>query len=110
MAKRPKYHFLTMERNSLGCSFVALPGQTFGQLPVPSGITVQDIGKQTLLRRARRRGAPGEIYFTTTLQQATHCLKARDIYPLKGNDNVLFQDAESEYQRYLENLNNQSHQ
>lgn len=105
MAKRPKYHFLTIEKDAIGRCLVALPGQTFGQLPVPSGITVQDIGKQTLLRRARRMGTPGEIYFTTTLRQAPNCLKARDIYPLKGNDNVLFQDAESEYQRYLETLN-----
>ena len=110
MAKRPKYHFLTVERKSIGRCLVALPGQTFGLLPVPSGIMVQDIGKQTLLKRARRKAEPGDIYFTTTLQQATHCLKARDIYQLKGNDNILFQDAESEYQRYLENLNNHSHQ
>ena len=83
---------------------VALPGQTFGRNPVPERIMVQDIGSATVIGRARRKGKPGDVFFTTTLQEAPHSLKARDIYLLDADNGVLLSDAPEEFNRYVKSL------
>ena len=106
MSKRPKYHFLTIIRRSGGgTSVVALPGQTFGRKSVPERILVKEIGGGTAVARCRRNGKPGDVFFTTTLQNGGSCLKLRDIHPLSVADtDVLYSDAADAYQDYLRSL------
>lgn len=97
--KRPKYHYLTIIRDNVGKTIVALPGQSFGTLKVPTGIRVKDKGKANIVNKARQNGNPGDIFFTTTLTRGQHELIASDIYPLEGNDNILFADAQEHYEK-----------
>ncbi len=97
---RPKYHFLTItQRNGGGTTVTALPGQTFGRNSVPTQILVKDARDSKVISKARAKGSVGEIFYTTTLVMKGRCLEARDIYPLKGNDNVLYHDAQEWYDK-----------
>lgn len=104
MAKRPKYHFLTVIETRSGTCMVALPGQSFGRNSVPERIMVQDIGESTIISRARKKASPGEIFFTTSLQLSTHSLKARDIYPLNADNGITLSDAPAEFDKYIKSL------
>lgn len=109
MSTRPKYHFLTVVSHSVGKSFVALPGQSFGRKPVPAGILVKDKKKSSVLAKARKDATEGEIYFTTTLREAASgCLVAEDICPLRSPSSVFHSDAEECYNAYLESLKQNS--
>lgn len=104
--KRPKYHFLTVETDRNGRKYVVtLPGQTFGQIPVPGGCLVKDRAKGTSVARMRKASAPGDILFTTTLRGNIRALTAADIYPLHGHGNVLLNDADEAYAAYLQSIN-----
>lgn len=103
--KRPKYHFLRCEQTSRGKSLVTLPGQTFGQIPVPGGVLVKDSRGSTGVSRARRKAAPGEIWFTTTLNGRSLSLTAKDMHRLDTNEDVTFADVNDRYREYLESRN-----
>ena len=110
-AKKPKYHFLKLNQASFGKYWSALPGQTFGKTPVPAeNILVKDGWKSTALTRMKKKASIGEIYFTTTLKQEQHCMSAKDIYPLYGHGNVLYADAEEEYNKLIKLKKNGIHQ
>ena len=95
----PKYHFLTICERANGRSLVTLPGQTFGRNPVPEHVLVKDVKGSTVLTRTKRKGRTGEVFFTTSLTAKLGYCTAKDIHPLEGNDNVLYQDACDEYER-----------
>ena len=97
MAKRHKYHFLAIEQNGRGRSIVTLPGQMIGRKPLVPHILVRDIGSSTVLSRLKARCNTGDILFTTTLREVSNCYAARDAYPLKNNAELLYQDAQEEY-------------
>ena len=97
----PKYHFLTIIEHSRGKSVVTLPGQVLGRSPVTPGILVQDERGGTAVARARRKASPGDILFTTTLRRRSADYAAKDIHPLSGHGNVLFSDADEQYEAYL---------
>lgn len=103
--KRPKYHFLRCETNCRGKSIVTLPGQTFGQIPVPGGVLVKDSRGSTEVSRARRKAAIGDVFFTTTLGGRSLSLTAKDIHPLEANEDVTFADVHDRYREYLDNQN-----
>lgn len=103
MAKRPKYHFLTIVQSTpRGRSVVTLPGQTFGQIPVPGNVLVKDSRGSTAVSRTRKGGTTGAIYFTTTLRMRGLTPVASDVLPLIGHGNVIYADAEDRYAEYLE--------
>ena len=106
MSKRPKYHFLTiLVRTDGKTSVTALPDQTFGRNPVPERILVKDAAGSTAVTRARKKGKPGDIFFTTTLKDLGGCLQAKDIFPLEeGDTNIIFSDVRDLYQQYLRSL------
>lgn len=92
--KRQKYHFIVLRRFSSGLSFIALPGQRFGTVPVPAEANVIDAKSSTALTRARRKGHEGDVFFTTTLRQGTNSLVAADARPLSDADrDVTLSDA-----------------
>ena len=101
---RPKYHFLTVTERKTGKSIVTLPGQTFGRNPVPDGYLVKDAKGLTQVTNQRKKARPGDVFFTTTLEKKSGFCTVKDIYPLKGNANVLFSDAEDRYEKYKKNV------
>lgn len=103
---RPKYHFLTIINRTDGKkSIVALPHQTFGRKAVPERMLVKDAGKATIVAKARTKGSPGDVFFTTTLSEANGCLKAKDIHMLNESEkDIMFSDARDCFDRYLHSL------
>lgn len=99
--KKPKYHFLTIIRRANGKFIMALPGQTFGLHPVPSGVMVKDKKSPGPVARARTKGEEGDVFFTTTLKKSTHNLVAEDIYPLNGQDDIMFSDVHEAYEKFI---------
>lgn len=100
--KRPKYHFIALFPNGGGTSLMALPGQTFGNTPVPTDILIRDRKGSGPLVRMKKSASSDAVYFTTTLRPGGHCLLADDILPVHGHGNVLYPDAENEYESYLQ--------
>lgn len=99
--KRPKYHFLVTVQNGNGKSIVTLPGQTFGQTPVPEMILVKDEKGSHAVSLARRKSGEGELFFTTTLRRRpSGVLLAADIHPLCNNEDIMYSDVMEEYQKY----------
>lgn len=107
--KRPKYHFLMLVESQRGRSLVTLPGQTFGQIPVPDGTLVKDEKKANRLARAKKSGTPGQVFFTTTLRRTSTALWASDILPVENHGDLLCQDVAEAYSAYLSTLQTESH-
>lgn len=103
MPKRTPYHFLTiiLDRNGKK-HLVALPGQKIGREDLTPNIIVKDIGKSHIMENTRKKGNPGDIFFTTTLRRARNCYAAREATPLNDNENIFHQDAILAYQKLQE--------
>lgn len=100
--KRPKYHFLRCGQNGRGKSIFTLPGQTFGQIPVPSGILVKDVRGNSAVARARKTASIGDIFFTTTLKHERYKLTVKDIHALDRQVDAVFSDVFDLYEKYKE--------
>lgn len=97
--KRPKFHFLTVIQNGSGRSLVPLPGQTFGRTGVMSGVLVKDVKGKTIVARARKSCAVGDILYTTTLGFTTNSYIARDLYRLDDTSNIFIAEAREQYEK-----------
>lgn len=99
--KRPKYHFFVAAANGNGKSLLSLPGQTFGQIPVPANVLVKDMKGSTAVASARRKSSLGDIWFTTTLKRNGLSLVAKDMHSLRGCTDVFLADAAQEYENLV---------
>lgn len=99
MAKN-KYHFLVIDESASGRSIITLPGQVLGRKPVIPRVLVKDIKGRTDIKRAKKTGRVGQVFFTTTLQWKGCCYEAGDIYPVEGCGNVLYGDVQEIFEKY----------
>jgi hypothetical protein len=100
--KRPKYHFLTIVETSFGKSVVTLAGQTFGLTPIAANTLVKDAKGHTFVAAARRKGNPGDVFFTTTLRPGAGFVTASDMHPLQdASTNILYNDALEAYNNLI---------
>ena len=96
--KKPKYHFLAIKETSYGKTLVVLAGQTFGLTDIQADTLVKDAKGHTFVSSARRKGNPGDIFFTTTLRNGAGFVVAADIHPLaEASTNIMFNDAKEAY-------------
>lgn len=96
---RQKYHFLRVEEHATGRSVLTLPGQVIGRERLSPGILVKDVKGQSSVAKAKRLAKVGDILFTTSLKRANGYYTAGDIYRLDGNDNLLYADAQEQFDK-----------
>lgn len=79
-----------------------MPGQTFGQNAVPAGVLVKDAKGRTVVAKARKTAKEGDLFFTTTLKQASGCLVTLDICRLDEQGNMFAAEAREYYKNFEE--------
>ncbi len=106
--KRPPFHFFIVTANRNGKSLISLPGQTFGQIPVPANILVKDSRGSTAVSRARRKAKEGQVYYTASLKKTGTGLSASDMTLLAPGDDIFQAQAQACYEALME-YNNAKH-